>query len=349
MIGLGKVCGLSRRYEGRGPALRAGGIDTHRDQPLSDLTPDIAPQVLEACTQNAEEAASALGRAFDGEFVLKPGEAATLAADAPPEGLSGGGYALVLKFGESGVLAALGADSGLVPDWVKEPDATGQSKLDTLAQELSMLLVPEDLMAEATPTGWVADFTAALTAGEPAEGAALLPIEVVQGETLGVLHLVWPLGKPDAVFEAASEAVEDAPPAEEAATTGEEAPAAPEAAATEAPEPVGPQSKVLRWVGRAPSDYTDLPANTLSMLQVMVPVSVTLAEKKHKIEDISDMGPGSILTFDKLCDGPIDLEVGGHKVAEGDPVKVGERFGFRVSNMIMPEEHFRPMLPPEAS
>ena len=105
---------------------------------------------------------------------------------------------------------------------------------------------------------------------------------------------------------------------------------------------------MLKWKGRPLSDYRDLPANTLSMLQVMVPVSANLASKKVEIHDVMELGPGSILTFDKQCDGPIELAVGEHPVAEGDPVKVGEKFGLRVRRMILPEEHFRTMLPPEA-
>ena len=53
--------------------------------------------------------------------------------------------------------------------------------------------------------------------------------------------------------------------------------------------------------------------------------------------------PGSIIQFEKLCDEMLTLEVGNHRVAEGETVKVGDKFGLRVTSMVMPDERFHPV------
>jgi len=306
---------------------------------VPELTPELAPQIVEAIAQNAEEAAGALGRALDGEFVLKAGEATTLGERRP----DGGGLVAAFTFGDEVMLALLPAASGLVPDWTKDPDPTGASKLSTLAQELSMLLVPESLMADDFAAAWVDDFGAAIERAGADDAAAALPIEVARGETLGELLLVWPA--------ASAKAAITSPAAEEAAEAPADAPAAtggaPPGGESTAGEGEPPRSRVLRWNAPPARDFRDLPPHAVSALQVRVPLSVNLAGKKLSVKDVIELAPGSIITFEKGCDDPLEVTVGSRPVAKGEAVKVGERFGVRVQEMILPEEHFRPLLPPE--
>lgn len=301
---------------------------------MAELTPELAHQVAAALAENAEEAAGAIGRAFDGDYVLKAGEAAPL-GDASP---SGAGIVFALKFGDEAMLVLLTAGGGLVPDWTRAPDVTGESKLSTLGQELSMLLVPDSLMADSFEAVWVEDLAAAVERSEASAEATRMPIEVARGEDLGELTMIWPVGAVDAALKESDDS--GAPAGAEAADAS---------AAASQPEPPAeaesPQSTVLRW-NRPPSDFQDLPPNTRSALRVQVTLSVNLAGKKMKLQDVIELGPGSIVTFDKGCDDLLEVTVGGRPVATGEAVKVGERFGVRVKDMILPEEHFRPMLPP---
>jgi flagellar motor switch protein FliN/FliY len=83
-----------------------------------------------------------------------------------------------------------------------------------------------------------------------------------------------------------------------------------------------------------------LPAYSRSLLKIQVPVTVTLATSKQSVRSILNLVPGSIIQFDKLCDEMLTLEVGDHRVAEGETVKVGDKFGLRLTSMILPEERF---------
>jgi flagellar motor switch/type III secretory pathway protein FliN len=86
-----------------------------------------------------------------------------------------------------------------------------------------------------------------------------------------------------------------------------------------------------------------LPGYARSLLKIQVPVTVTLATSKRPIGTILELVPGSILQFEKGCDEPLSLEIGSLRVAEGETVKVGDRFGLRLTSMVLPEERFRPV------
>jgi flagellar motor switch/type III secretory pathway protein FliN len=77
-----------------------------------------------------------------------------------------------------------------------------------------------------------------------------------------------------------------------------------------------------------------------SLLKVKVPVTVTLAAKKQPIGKIIELVPGSIIQFDKPCDEMLEMEVAGQPIAQGECVKVGDKFGLRITSMILPGESF---------
>jgi flagellar motor switch protein FliN len=89
----------------------------------------------------------------------------------------------------------------------------------------------------------------------------------------------------------------------------------------------------------------ELPNYTRSLLRVEVPVVVTLAENRQPLRRILELGPGSIIQFDKSCDETLELSVGNHPIAAGEAVKVGEKFGLRITSIIMPAERLQPLGP----
>ena len=92
----------------------------------------------------------------------------------------------------------------------------------------------------------------------------------------------------------------------------------------------------------SPVMTTNLPSiYSRSLLKVRVPVTVTLAAKKQPIGKIIELAPGSIIAFDKSCDEMLELEVSGHRIAEGECVKVGDKFGLRITSLILPDEEMR--------
>jgi flagellar motor switch/type III secretory pathway protein FliN len=284
---------------------------------MADLTPEIAGEVIAACRAAADEIVASLSRALDDQFMgITIGEAATYDAADPPAGFDGPGLAVVLTFGEVGVVALLPESSGLLPEWYAEPDPTGRSKLSTLAQELGMLLVPASLMVDEFHAVRIGKLAETLAKALPSAGAALVPLVLKSGDKQGQLSLIWPLEKPGELL--AKSAVNDDAAAKPADNT--------EQAALPA-QSEGP-------------DLSKLPPYTRSLFKIRVPVSVNLASHKQSVQEIIELVPGSIIKFDKSCDELLELVVGDQPIAEGEVVKVGDKFGLRVQNMILPQERF---------
>jgi flagellar motor switch protein FliN/FliY len=73
-----------------------------------------------------------------------------------------------------------------------------------------------------------------------------------------------------------------------------------------------------------------------AVLAINTPVSVTLARKQVPLSEIVNLVPGSMLTFDAHCDEPLTLEVGGQPIATGETVKIGDKFGLRIREILPP-------------
>ena len=296
---------------------------------MPDLSPDIVGEVVEACKAGAAEAIEALGRGIDAEVQLTVGEPGTSDMKALPDGFSGPGLALVMTVGSEAVLLMLPEASGFVPEWTANPDPTGQSKLTTLAQELGMILLPEAYMPEDFKAAWVKSLSGALARGGVADGAALVPLQLDGPDgKKGQASLIWPASKPASVIGAGTAKPE--PKTEEKPKPAPKPKASPE---LKAPVPTKPAS-------RQPATIGSLPEYSRSLLRIQLPVVVTLAEKRQPLSRIMELGPGAIIQFDKSCEEMLELDVGGQKVATGEAVKVGDKFGLRINTMILPEERF---------
>ncbi len=76
-----------------------------------------------------------------------------------------------------------------------------------------------------------------------------------------------------------------------------------------------------------------------SVLEVRATVAVTLAHKSVPLSAVLELVPGAMIQFDKNCDEPLVLEVGGHPIATGEAVKVEDKFGLRIRGFeIAPED-----------
>lgn len=92
--------------------------------------------------------------------------------------------------------------------------------------------------------------------------------------------------------------------------------------------------------GLAEAALRNLPPYSRSLLRISVPVLVTLAGTRLALKRILQLGPGSIIPLEKSCEAPLTLQVGNHDLAVGEAVKVGDKFGLRISSMVMPQEKF---------
>ncbi len=297
------------------------------------LSPSISESVHTACTAAAQEAGAALSRALDCQLTLQVDTPERVTPEKFPGDFNGPGLVIVLYVEQQAALVVVPESTQLVPAWCAAPDATGQSKLSTLAQELGMLLLPEDCSAESFEWVRVPNLAAALRGAGVAEDAAMISMPATTDEgRRGAAHLIWPAATPKAL---ALPAMETAPGAQSHSSSDDAVKhrdGGPSSAGTSGARPAP-----------RPTSLRDLPIYSRSLLRVKVPVVVTLAKKRQPVSRIVELGPGCIIQFDKSCEEMLDLCLGDRMVANGEAVKVGDKFGLRITNMVLPEERFHPV------
>ena len=289
------------------------------------LTPDIAEQVLAACRQNASEIAAVISRAFALPLEISPDKIETFNYTGPPPEWSGPGLAFVFKVGDEAAVLLLAASSGLVPDWTQSPVPADQIKLTALAEELGKALLPATHLPDDFLIGYVDNLAAAVTRGQVADDAGAIHFVVKSGDTTAALRMIWPATGADAILLA---------PPTVAAPIQESIPLPP-------PFSPAPVVKTAAQVEQELADHLDsLPSYIRSLLRISVPVSVHLATVRQPVSRVLNIGPGSIIQFEKNCERPLTLCIGNQPVAEGDAVKVGEKFGIKLTSMVLPGEKF---------
>ena len=90
-----------------------------------------------------------------------------------------------------------------------------------------------------------------------------------------------------------------------------------------------------------PDIREELSEEARRILRLKVPVIVKLAEKMLPLGDIIDLTPGSIVEFSRSADQSLELLVNDKVIGHGMAVKVGEKFGLRIDEILSVEETIR--------
>jgi len=80
-------------------------------------------------------------------------------------------------------------------------------------------------------------------------------------------------------------------------------------------------------------------ADSLSfVMDVPVELTIELGRKTTKIGEVLRLGPGSILELSKANGEPLDVYVNNRLIARGEAVVVGERYGIRLTEVVVHDE-----------
>ena len=83
---------------------------------------------------------------------------------------------------------------------------------------------------------------------------------------------------------------------------------------------------------------TSQPRTLDFILDVTLQVTVEVGRARMTIQDLLQLGQGSVVELEKLAGEPLDIYVNGKQVARGEAVIVNEKFGVRLTDIISPEE-----------
>ena len=70
------------------------------------------------------------------------------------------------------------------------------------------------------------------------------------------------------------------------------------------------------------------------LYDVPLQVSVEVGRCKILLKDLLAMGTGQVIELDKMADEPLDLYVNSRLIARGKAVKIGDKFGIKLTEVI---------------
>lgn len=80
-------------------------------------------------------------------------------------------------------------------------------------------------------------------------------------------------------------------------------------------------------------------AENLKVLEnIEVELTVEVGRAEITIRDLLRLNEGSVIELDRLAGDPLDILVNGTKIARGEVVMIGERFGVRFGEVVDPEK-----------
>lgn len=77
------------------------------------------------------------------------------------------------------------------------------------------------------------------------------------------------------------------------------------------------------------------------ILDIPLEVTVVLGKTNMLINDLLQLGQGSVIELTKLAGEPLEILVNNKLVARGEPVVVNEKFGVRLTDIISPIERVK--------
>jgi flagellar motor switch protein FliN/FliY len=87
-------------------------------------------------------------------------------------------------------------------------------------------------------------------------------------------------------------------------------------------------------VSGAGAGAADGPPELERLYDVPVELAVEIGRTQMTIRETLALGPGSIVTLDRLAGEPVDLLVNGKPIARGEVVVIDEEFGLRVTEVV---------------
>ena len=74
------------------------------------------------------------------------------------------------------------------------------------------------------------------------------------------------------------------------------------------------------------------------VMDVPVELTIELGRKTTRIGEVLRLGPGSILELNKANGEPLDVYVNNRLIARGEAVVVGERYGIRLTEVVVNDD-----------
>ncbi len=75
-----------------------------------------------------------------------------------------------------------------------------------------------------------------------------------------------------------------------------------------------------------------------TLLDVSLPVAIEFGRTHMTVQEVLELGSGSVIQLDRMVGEPIDIYISDRKLAEGEVVVIGEHFGVRITRIVAGSE-----------
>ncbi len=170
---------------------------------MADFQLSLGPAITELAKTNTGEIVGAIQRSLDcTQCEVTWGEVAPWSAEYANSIAANAGLAIALQVGEQAAVLLISEVGSLLPGWYAQPDPTGISKLTTLAQELGMLLLPDEFMPLDFKAERIADLRSGVIAAAPSNISGVFAFTFqVNGQSTPA-WLIWPVQQSAALYKA---------------------------------------------------------------------------------------------------------------------------------------------------
>jgi flagellar motor switch protein FliN/FliY len=83
-----------------------------------------------------------------------------------------------------------------------------------------------------------------------------------------------------------------------------------------------------------PKAAAEASINLKLLMDVSIPITVEVGRAEMSLNEIVQLGPGSIVALDKKAEDAVELRVNGKLVARGEVVVVDECYGLRITQIV---------------
>lgn len=77
------------------------------------------------------------------------------------------------------------------------------------------------------------------------------------------------------------------------------------------------------------------------LLDIPLEISVELGRTKILVNDLLQLGQGSVIELSKLAGEPLEILINQKLIARGEAVVVNEKFGVRITDIVSPMERVK--------
>ena len=142
---------------------------------MPDFNQDNIEKILETCRENTTAIAESLNQCIDSTYRIEIGESLAWSPDNLSPTFDGPGLTVGFAVAGQGVFCLI-PESLPLPDWYTNPGDSEESRLQTLAMEWPMNMLPLEFEAEEFRTVAVENLKAVLVEAEPVEWSVVLEL-----------------------------------------------------------------------------------------------------------------------------------------------------------------------------